>query len=49
METPILIMLNFHEEAEYGRSETINEKGYYILPSELFQNVCKNAKITQLE
>lgn len=32
------------EEAEYGRNDTVKEKGFYILPSELFQNVCKNAK-----
>ncbi|WP_302981416.1 type I restriction-modification system subunit M [Bilophila wadsworthia] len=27
------------EEAEYGRAETVKEKGFYILPSELFNNV----------
>lgn len=32
------------EQAEFGRQETIREKGYFILPSDLFQNVCKNAK-----
>jgi len=32
------------ETAEYGRKETVIEKGFYILPSELFINVCKNAK-----
>lgn len=32
------------EEAEFGRAETILEKGFYILPSELFINVKKNAK-----
>lgn len=31
-------------EAEFGRAETINEKGFYILPSELFANVSKRAK-----
>lgn len=31
------------EEAEFGRVETVAEKGFYILPSELFQNVRKNA------
>lgn len=31
------------EEAEFGRNDTLNEKGFYILPSELFQNVQKNA------
>ena len=32
------------EQAEYGRAETLKEKGFYILPSELFENVRKNAK-----
>ena len=32
------------EEAEFGRSETVKEKGFYILPSELFENVRHNAK-----
>ena len=31
------------KEAEFGRKETIINKGFYILPSELFVNVCKNA------
>jgi len=31
------------ENAEQGRKETIEEKGFYILPSELFCNVVKNA------
>lgn len=30
-------------QAEFGRAETVAEKGFYILPSELFQNVRKNA------
>jgi len=30
--------------AEFGRKETVIEKGFYILPSELFVNVCKRAK-----
>lgn len=29
--------------AEYGRAETVIEKGFYILPSELFVNVQKHA------
>lgn len=29
--------------AEFGRGETVAEKGFYILPSELFANVRKNA------
>lgn len=32
------------KEAEFGRADTIKEKGFYILPSELFINVCKNAR-----
>ena len=32
------------EQAEYGRDETLREKGFYILPSELFCNVRKKAK-----
>lgn len=30
-------------QAEYGRSDTVDEKGFYILPSELFQNVRRRA------
>ena len=32
------------EQAEFGRKDTVKEKGFYILPSELFHNVVKNAK-----
>ncbi len=32
------------KEAEFGRTDTVKEKGFYILPSELFINVCKNAR-----
>lgn len=32
------------KEAEFGRTDTVKEKGFYILPSELFVNVCKKAK-----
>lgn len=32
------------EEAEYGRKDTVGEKGFYILPSELFINVQQNAE-----
>jgi len=32
------------KEAEFGRADTVKEKGFYILPSELFINVCKNAR-----
>ena len=31
-------------EAEFGREVPIKEMGFYILPSELFTNVCKKAK-----
>jgi type I restriction enzyme M protein len=30
-------------QAEFGRSETVAEKGFYVLPSELFQNVRRRA------
>lgn len=30
-------------EAEFGRKDTVEEKGFYILPSELFANVRKRA------
>lgn len=33
-----------NDQAEFGRSDTVKEKGFYILPSELFTNVVKNAK-----
>jgi len=32
------------KEAEFGRHDTVKEKWFYILPSELFVNVVKNAK-----
>lgn len=32
------------EEAEFGRADTVKEKGFYILPSELFVNVRRAAK-----
>ncbi len=32
------------KEAEFGRVDTVKEKGFYILPSELFGNVAKKAK-----
>lgn len=31
-------------QAEFGRAETVAEKGFYILPSELFQNVRQQAQ-----
>lgn len=33
-----------NKEAEFGRVDTVKEKGFYILPSELFINVRKNAR-----
>lgn len=32
------------KEAEFGRVDTVKEKGFYILPSELFVNVTKKAR-----
>ena len=32
------------EEAEFGRADTVKEKGFYILPSELFINVRSKAR-----
>lgn len=32
------------KEAEFGRADTVKEKGFYILPSELFVNVAKHAR-----
>ncbi|MBW6537792.1 MAG: N-6 DNA methylase [Mariniphaga sp.] len=32
------------KDAEFGRDDTVKEKGFYILPSELFVNVQKKAK-----
>jgi type I restriction enzyme M protein len=32
------------KEAEFGRKEIVIAKGFYILPSELFENVRKNSK-----
>jgi type I restriction enzyme M protein len=32
------------KQAELGRADTVKEKGFYILPSKLFQNVRKKAK-----
>jgi len=31
-------------DAEFGRADTVKEKGFYILPGELFTNVANNAK-----
>jgi len=31
-------------QAEFGKKDTVEEKGFYILPSELFCNVQKNAR-----
>lgn len=35
------------EQAEFGRSETVREKGFFIIPSELFVNVRAAAKNNQ--
>lgn len=32
------------KDAEFGRADTVKEKGFYILPSELFENVRYSAK-----
>ncbi len=32
------------KEAEFGRADTVKEKGFYILPSELFVNVREHAR-----
>ena len=32
------------KQAEFGRKETVQEKGFFILPSELFENVRAKAK-----
>lgn len=36
-----------NKEAEFGRADTLREKGFYILPSELFVNVVRKAKTDQ--
>lgn len=33
------------DNAEFGRNETVKEKGFYILPSSLFANVRKQARL----
>jgi len=33
-----------NKEAEFGRADTVKEKGFYVLPSQLFVNVRKNAR-----
>ncbi|WP_062642098.1 type I restriction-modification system subunit M [Streptomyces maremycinicus] len=35
------------KDAEFGRKDTVDEKGFYILPSELFVNVRKRAAIDE--
>ena len=35
------------DQAEFGRAETVAEKGFYILPSELFSNVRNRARHDQ--
>src|SRR3989344_1543983 len=33
-----------NKEAEFGRTDTVKEKGFYILPGELFKNVTNKAR-----
>jgi type I restriction enzyme M protein len=33
-----------NKDAEFGRADTVKEKGFYILPSALFENVTKKAR-----
>ncbi len=33
-----------NKDAEFGRKDTVKEKGFYILPSQLFENVRKKSK-----
>src|SRR3989344_8565182 len=33
-----------NKDAEFGRADTVKEKGFYILPSELFENVTKKSR-----
>src|SRR5215475_7781377 len=33
-----------HKDAEYGRAETVAEKGFFILPGDLFSNIRAKAK-----
>src|SRR5690625_6820679 len=33
------------EQAEFGREETVAVKGFYILPSDLFEKFCTHAAI----
>ena len=35
------------EEAESGREQMVQEKGFFILPSQLFCNVCKRCEKTK--
>jgi len=35
------------KDAEFGRADTVKEKGFFVLPSELFVNVRKNAKTNE--
>lgn len=36
-----------NKDAEFGRADTVKEKGFYILPSELFVNVRRKAKTNE--
>jgi type I restriction enzyme M protein len=35
------------KDADHGRRDTVKEKGFYVLPSQLFQNIQKKAKDDQ--
>jgi len=35
------------EEAEQAREDLVKTKGYFVLPSELFQNVCAGARVDE--
>jgi type I restriction enzyme M protein len=39
---------HFDEEAEFGRSETVKEKGFYILPSDILRMCARTPKTIQL-
>ena len=36
------------KDAEFGRADTVKEKGFYILPSELFVNVTEEPKVKMI-
>ena len=36
------------DQAEFGRKDTVNDKGFYILPSELFEMSASAPKMTKI-